>query len=143
MLKVLSKSAFALTLAGSVAFSGVPTSGSSAKAAAPKSTYELSLAHYVSASPELQDKAKELGKDLSKVDPAEKIANQQGAKFEQAGDNHVMNQPTTGDVPVLVILAKFKDGDEPKGDVPGQVPAKYFEDLTFGDHYDPYELDEF
>ncbi|WP_160725942.1 M6 family metalloprotease domain-containing protein [Bacillus sp. USDA818B3_A] len=143
MWKVLSKSAFTLALAGSVAFSGVPTSGSSVKAAAPLSTYELSLAHYVSASPELQAKAKELGKDLSKVDPAEKTANQQGEKFQQAGDNHVTNQPATGDVPVLVILAKFKEGDEPKGDVPGQVPPKYFEDLIFGDHYDPYQLDEF
>ncbi|MBT2659263.1 hypothetical protein J7E81_29380 [Bacillus sp. ISL-18] len=51
MLKVLSQSAFALALAGCVAFSGVPTSGSSTKAAALKNTYELSLAHYVSASP--------------------------------------------------------------------------------------------
>lgn len=143
MLKVLSKSAFALALAGSVAFTGFQSSDSSTKAASPKSTYDLSLAHYVGASPELETKAKELGKDLSKVDPAEKVVKQLGTKFQQAGNNHVNYQTANGEVPVLVILAKFKEGDEPKGDVPGQVPPKYIEDLIFGDSYNPYELDEF
>jgi immune inhibitor A len=143
LLKVLSKSAFALALAGSLTLTGYQTTDLQPKVTKASSTYDLSLAHYVGASPELAAKAKELGKDLSKVDPAEKVANQQGTKFKQAGDNHVQNQPATGDVPVLVILAKFKDGDEPKGDVTGQVPAKYFEDLIFGDQYNPYELPEF
>lgn len=143
MLKVPSKSAFALALAGSLTLTGYQSTNLQSKETKASSTYDLSLAHYVGASPELAAKAKELGKDLSKVDPAEKVANNQGTKFEQAGDNHVVNQPATGDVPVLVILAKFKEGDEPKGDVPGQVPPKYFEDLIFGDHYDPYKLDEF
>ncbi|WLR55821.1 hypothetical protein LC048_02100 [Mesobacillus subterraneus] len=31
----------------------------------------------------------------------------------------------TGYVPVLVLLAKYPDGDEPVGDMPGQVPAEY------------------
>ncbi|HYK72871.1 MAG TPA: M6 family metalloprotease domain-containing protein, partial [Pseudoneobacillus sp.] len=55
----------------------------------------------------------------------------------------VTPQPAVGDVPVLVILAKFKEGDEPKGDVSGQVPAKYFNDLIFGETYNPYELPQF
>jgi M6 family metalloprotease-like protein len=107
-----------------------------------RTKYDLGLAHYVSASPELAQKAKELGVDISKADPAEKIANL-GAKFQQAGDNQVSYNKTTGDVSVLVILAKYKDGDEPVGDMPGQVPAHYYEDLIFGTEYNPYELDVF
>ncbi|AZU62883.1 M6 family metalloprotease domain-containing protein [Neobacillus mesonae] len=143
MLKVLSKSAFALALAGSVVFAGGQLDGSETKAAAVTKSSELSLAHYVSASPELTDKAKELGKDLSKKDPAEKAAKQLGTKFQQAGNTHVKYQSANGEVPVLVILAKFKEGDEPLGDYPGQVPPKLIEDLIFGDHYNPYELEEF
>lgn len=142
LLKVLSKSALALAMAGSIGLAGLQTHDAPAVKAQSNSTYGLSLAHYVGAAPELADKAKQLGKDIEKNDPADKIANQ-GAKFEQAGNNHVTPQPAVGDVPVLVILAKFKDGDEPKGDPKGQVPAKYFDDLIFGDHYNPYELDEF
>ncbi|WP_338136075.1 M6 family metalloprotease domain-containing protein [Cytobacillus firmus] len=49
----------------------------------------------------------------------------------------------TGDIPVLVLLAKYSDGDEPVGDMPGQVPAEYYEDLIFGTEYNPYELPQF
>nr|WP_309867849.1 M6 family metalloprotease domain-containing protein [Bacillus sp. SLBN-46] len=143
LLKVLSKSAFTLALAGSLVMTGYHSSNSSAKVTKAKDTYHLSLAHYVGASPELAAKAKELGKNLSKVDPAEKVADKLGTKFQQAGDNHVKYQTADGKVPVLVILAKFKDGDEPVGDVSGQVPANYINDLIFGETYNPYELDEF
>lgn len=141
MLKVLSKSAIALALAGSIGLAGVQTqAGPEAKA---KAAYDLSLAHYISAAPELADKAKKLGIDISKADPAEKIANKTGAKFNQAGDNHVAYKKATGDIPVLVLLAKYPDGDEPIGDMPGQVPAHYYEDLIFGTEYNPYELPQF
>jgi len=141
LLKVLSSSALSLALVGSTIFAG----GSSISADAPvkeKNTYQLSLAHHVGASPELAEQAKRLGIDLSKADPAERIANQ-GKKFQQAGDSHVAYRKAEGDIPVLVILAKYKDGDEPIGDMPGQVPAHYYEDLIFGTEYNPYELEQF
>ncbi|MCC3357225.1 M6 family metalloprotease domain-containing protein [Bacillus sp. REN16] len=139
MLKVLSKTGLTLALAGGVMLSGFQLNESPTKSS---SKYDLSLAQYVAATPELADKAKEQGFNVSKADPAEKIANN-GKKFQQAGDNHVAYKAATGDVPVLVILAKYKDGDEPKGDLPGQVPAHYYEDLIFGDEYNPYELEAF
>jgi immune inhibitor A len=139
MLKVLSKTGLSLALAGSIALAGFQTSETPTKA---KHTYDLSLAHYVGASPELAERAKKLGIDISKADPAEKIANN-GTKFQEPGDNHVAYKKATGDVPVLVILAKYKDGDEPVGDMPGQVPAHYYEDLIFGKEYNPYELEQF
>ena len=139
LLKVLSKAGLTLALAGSVVLTGFQLDESSS---VETSKYDLSLAKYVAATPELADKAKELGFDVSKVDPAEKIANN-GKKFQQPGDNHVAYKEATGDIPVLVILAKYKDGDEPIGDLDGQVPAKYYEDLIFGTEYNPYELDVF
>lgn len=137
MLKVLSKTGLTLALAGGIAFSGYQSN--EAKVA---STYDLQLAHYVGIAPELAEKAREAGLDLSKVDPAERVA-ANGTKFQQAGDNHVAYKKSSGDVPVLVILAKYKDGDEPIGDLSGQVPASYYEDLIFGTEYNPYELDYF
>ncbi|KAA0546224.1 M6 family metalloprotease domain-containing protein [Bacillus sp. BGMRC 2118] len=141
MLKVLSKSALSLALAGSLVAGGAMSSGGTEEVKA-KGTYGLELAHYVGASPELAQKAKDLGIDLSKVDPAEKIAGQ-GSKFQAPGDSHVAYREATGDIPVLVLLAKYKDGDEPVGDMTGQVPAKYYEDLIFGTEYNPYELEQF
>ncbi|WP_088006458.1 M6 family metalloprotease domain-containing protein [Indiicoccus explosivorum] len=141
MIKVLSTSALAAALAGTAVFAG--TAGTSDSAAVqPEAKHGLELAHYVGASPELAQKAKELGVDVSKADPAEKIQNV-GTKFQQAGDNHVAYKHATGDVPVLVILAKYADSDEPVGDMEGQVPAKYYEDLIFGTEYNPYELPQF
>ncbi|MEI5906780.1 M6 family metalloprotease domain-containing protein [Bacillus spongiae] len=137
---MLSKKGLALTIAGGIALAGFQLSDTADKESG--SQYDLSLGHYVGASPELTQKAKELGVDVSKVDPAEKIANH-GKKFQQAGDHSVAYKEATGDVPVLVLLAKYKDGDEPIGDFAGQVPAKYYEDLIFGEEYNPYELDEF
>lgn len=139
MLKVLSASALSVALAGSAVFAGVNASNSEVK---PQSKYELSLAHHVGAAPELVDRAKELGIDISKVDPAEKTA-ETGVKFQQPGDNHVAYKEASGDIPVLVLLAKYPNGDEPIGDMPGQVPAHYFEDLIFGAEYNPYELPQF
>ncbi|PWW28832.1 M6 family metalloprotease-like protein [Cytobacillus oceanisediminis] len=139
MLKVLSTSALSLALAGSAVFAGLGPADTQAKQ---ESKYQISLADHVGVTPELGEKAKELGIDLSKVDPAEKAA-QNGAKFQEPGDNHVAYRESTGDVPVLVLLAKYPEGDEPKGDMPGQVPAKYYEDLIFGDEYNPYELEQF
>jgi immune inhibitor A len=139
LLKVLSKTGLSLALVGSIALAGFQQSEAPTNEA---SKYDLSLAHYVGASPELAEKAKELGADVSKADPAEKIANH-GAKFQQAGDNLVAYKAATGDVPVLVLLAKYADGDEPVGDMKGQVPAKYYEDLIFGTEYNPYELEAF
>lgn len=139
MLKVLSTSALSLALAGSAVFAGVSANDSATNY---HSKYEISLAHHIGAAPELVDRAKELGIDISKVDPAEKAA-QAGAKFQQPGDNHVAYREATGDVPVLVLLAKYPNGDEPIGDMPGQVPPKYYEDLIFGTEYNPYELEQF
>ncbi|TLS36801.1 M6 family metalloprotease domain-containing protein [Pseudalkalibacillus caeni] len=140
MLKVLSKTGLSLALAGGVALAGFQTSDT--PVVKESSKYDLNLAHYVGASPELAEKAKNLGVDVSKADPAEEIANQ-GAKFQQAGDNHVAYNKTSGDVPVLVLLAKYPEGDEPIGDMKGQVPAHYYEDLIFGTEYNPYELEQF
>ncbi|URM32440.1 M6 family metalloprotease domain-containing protein [Cytobacillus firmus] len=139
MLKVLSTSALTLALAGSAVFAGAGPADTQAKQ---ENKYQINLAHHVGASPELAAKAKELGIDLSKADPAEKAA-KAGAKFQQPGDNHVAYKEATGDIPVLVLLAKYPDGDEPVGDMPGQVPAKYYEDLIFGTEYNPYELKQF
>jgi immune inhibitor A len=138
LLKILSQAGLSLALVGSVAFTSYQPNNVHEQA---KHTYDLSLAHYVGASPELVEKAKELNIDISKADPAEKLNN--GTKFLQAGDNHVKYNITDGEVPMLVILAKFKEGDEPIGDPAGQVPAKYFEDLIFGYEYNPYELEQF
>jgi immune inhibitor A len=139
LLKVLSKVGLVLALAGGVVFSGLQLSDSTAEKT---SQYDFSPATYVGVSPDLADKARELGIDVSKVDPTEKMANH-GKKFQQAGDNRVAYSETKGDVPVLVLLAKYKDGDEPIGDMEGQVPAEYYEDLIFGTEYNPYELDVF
>ncbi|MCM3706533.1 M6 family metalloprotease domain-containing protein [Cytobacillus firmus] len=139
MLKVLSTSALTLALAGSAVFAGAGPADIHTKQG---NKYQINLAHHVGASPELASKAKELGIDLSKADPAEKAA-KAGAKFQQPGDNHVAYNEATGDIPVLVLLAKYPDGDEPVGDMPGQVPAKYYEDLIFGTEYNPYELTQF
>ncbi|MGO1059312.1 M6 family metalloprotease domain-containing protein [Planococcus sp. FY231025] len=139
MLKVLSTSALALALVGSAVFAGA---GAQETSPVQTNKAEISLGHYVGASPELSEKAKKLGLDLSKADPADKLA-EQGTKFQEPGDNHVAYNTTQGDVPVLVILAKYKDGDEPIGDMPGQVPAEYYEDLIFGTEYNPYELPQF
>jgi immune inhibitor A len=138
LLKILSQAGLSLALVGSVAFTSYQPNDVHEQA---KHTYDLSLAHYVGASPELVEKAKELNIDISKADPAEKLNN--GTKFQQAGDNHVAYRSATGDVPILVILAKYPNGDEPVGDMPGQVPAKYYEDLIFGTEYNPYELEQF
>ncbi|MBX0315856.1 M6 family metalloprotease domain-containing protein [Planococcus glaciei] len=139
MLKVLSTSALALALVGSTVFAGA---GANDASAVPSSKHELSLAEHVGASPELTEKAKKLGIDISKKDPAQK-ADQAGTKFQAPGDNHVAYNTTEGDVPVLVVLAKYKEGDEPVGDMPGQVPAHYYKDLIFGSEYNPYELPQF
>jgi immune inhibitor A len=139
LLKILSQAGLSLALVGSVAFTSYQPNDVHEQA---KHTYDLSLAHYVGASPELVERAKELNIDISKADPAEKIA-KHGEKFQQPGDNHVAYKEATGDVPVLVILAKYPNGDEPVGDMPGQVPAKYYEDLIFGTEYNPYELEQF
>ncbi|WP_286137302.1 M6 family metalloprotease domain-containing protein [Bacillus sp. 7894-2] len=139
LLKVLSTSALTLALAGSAVFAGAGPADTQAKQ---ENKYQINLAHHVGASPELAAKAKELGIDLSKADPAEKAA-KAGAKFQQPGDNHVAYKEATGDIPVLVLLAKYPKGDEPVGDMPGQVPAKYYEDLIFGTEYNPYELPQF
>ncbi|MEK5062640.1 M6 family metalloprotease domain-containing protein [Cytobacillus sp. FSL R5-0596] len=139
LLKVLSTSALTLALAGSAVFAGAGPADIHTKQG---NKYQINLAHHVGASPELASKAKELGIDLSKADPAEKAA-KAGAKFQQPGDNHVAYNEATGDIPVLVLLAKYPDGDEPVGDMPGQVPAKYYEDLIFGTEYNPYELTQF
>ncbi|EWG13047.1 protease [Cytobacillus firmus DS1] len=139
MLKVLSTSALSLALAGSAVFAGAGPADTQSKQ---ENKHQISLAHHVGASPELAAKAKELGIDLSKADPAEKAA-KAGAKFQQPGDNHAAYKEATGDIPVLVLLAKYPDGDEPVGDMPGQVPAKYYEDLIFGTEYNPYELPQF
>lgn len=140
MFKKASAVALSLSLVGGLAF----TTGASVQPQESVKSYNLSLGKYVSASPELQELAKTKGFDLSKVDPAEKFHNQNnGAKFQQAGDNLVAYQKTNDEIPMLVLLAKFKDGDEPIGDSPGQVPAKQFDDLVFGNTYNPYELDQF
>lgn len=141
MLKVLSKTALTVTLAGSLVATGF--SSSTAQPQEEAATYDLSLADYVGVTPELAEKAKDLGVDLSKADPAEKLADKQGKKFQQPGDDHVAYQDATGEIPVLVILAKYKDGDEPIGDYEGQIPAHYYEDLIFGTEYNPYELPVF
>jgi immune inhibitor A len=139
LLKILSQAGLSLALVGSVAFTNYQPDNVHEQA---KHTYDLNLAHYVGASPELVERAKELNIDISKADPAEKIA-KHGEKFQQPGDNHVAYKEATGDVPVLVILAKYPNDDEPVGDMPGQVPAKYYEDLIFGTEYNPYELEQF
>ncbi|TWT27372.1 M6 family metalloprotease domain-containing protein [Planomicrobium sp. CPCC 101110] len=139
MLKVLSTSFLTLAVAGAAIFSGT---GAPAAPAEQPNKYNLSPAEHVGAAPELADKAKKLGIDISKADPVEKSA-ANGTKFQAPGDKRAAYQAAQGDVPVLVILAKYKEGDEPIGDMPGQVPAHYYEDLIFGSEYNPYELPQF
>lgn len=103
----------------------------------------MELPGLTQATPELISFAKENGIDLAEFDPAIKIIEEKrGEKFEQAGDNRVTYQPTADEIPILVLLVNFKD--EQAGGVNDiHIPAHYFEDLIFGDTYDPYDLDWF
>ncbi|TCN27279.1 hypothetical protein [Mesobacillus foraminis] len=103
MLKVFSTSVLSLALAGALVIPGLQAEEENAQE---KSTYNLHLAEYVGAAPELAEKTKKLGVDLSKSDPAEKAAEKLGTKFQRPGDHQVSYQEATGDIPVLVILAK-------------------------------------
>lgn len=140
MIKKLSVLALSATLIGSFAISSSAIQVESGEGSSSKD-FDLSLVHNISAAPDLVEKAKKLDVDLAKADPAEKLNN--GTKFQQAGDNHVAYNKTEGEIPMLVILAKFKDGDAPVGDPKGQIAPKYFENLIFGDTYNPYTLPQF
>ena len=140
MRNVLAKSAFSLALAGTLAFTGfnlmdkeVETTGQS----------HLSVMEPISATPELAEFAKEKGIDLSEHEAVQKILNAKGNKFQEPGDNHVTYKDTGEDVPMLVFLAKFKDDSAPLGASSTPVPAEQFQDLIFGDTYNPYELEQF
>ncbi|WP_085505985.1 M6 family metalloprotease domain-containing protein [Thalassobacillus devorans] len=137
--KFLSSAAASLLLV-----SGLTTglAGGGASDVEASNDYNLEPAHYVPATPELAEQAKEAGIDISKHDPAEKFANK-GSKFEQAAGDHVAYQKAEGEVPMLVLLAKYPKGDQPKGALDEPVQAKYLNDLIFGDVYNPYEMDVF
>ncbi|MDQ6597610.1 M6 family metalloprotease domain-containing protein [Bacillus salipaludis] len=135
MWKVLSTTALSLALLGGAA------SGISANQLSKPSKYQLSTPEMVSPSPEYEAYAKAKGLDLTKQ--AKKLKNlPNGKKFNAPGNNHVTYSPTKSNIPMLVLLVKFKD-EQPLGAPAEQVPAKYFNDLIFGDRYNPYELPEF
>ncbi len=141
MRNVLSTTALSLALAGSVAFSGVQGNVTTAQAGAEPAGF--SVPHQVKASPELVEQAKKDGVKLSEHNAVTKMLNNKGVKFQEAGDNHVTYKATGDSQNMLVFLVKFADETAPKGAPTTPVPAKYFQDLIFGDTYNPYELEEF
>ena len=139
MWKVLSTTALSLALLGGTA-AGLSSVGGS-KTANASSKYSLVKPELVAPSPDFEAYAKEKGIDLTKQ--ARKLYSlPNGKKFNAPGTNHVTYSPTSSEIPMLVLLVKFKD-EQPLGASAEQVPANYFNDLIFGTTYDPYILDEF
>jgi immune inhibitor A len=140
--KTLSSVALSLALIGGTA--GLYGKSTSQPAQTHTATHlSVSGPDLVSPSPEFEAFAKSKGVDLSKhAKELESIGEQKGQPFTQPGDSHVTYQPTNSEIPMLVLLVKFKD-EQPLGTPDFRVPANYFNDLIFGDTYDPYQLDEF
>ncbi|RWZ59012.1 M6 family metalloprotease domain-containing protein [Halobacillus fulvus] len=138
--KVWSSTAAAFLLASGIA-SGV--GGSSVEQAKAPVSPGISTADFVTATPELAEKAKQAGKSIAKNDPAEKHFKANGSKFEQAAGDLTTYQNAEGEVPMLVLLAKYPDGDQPKGALDEPVPAHYLQDLIFGSEYNPYSYEPF
>ncbi|MBM7551449.1 M6 family metalloprotease domain-containing protein [Thalassobacillus pellis] len=138
--KFLSSAAASLLLVSGLAtgFAEGGTQGIQASA-----DYHIKPGHYVPAAPELAEQAKKADVNLAKNDPAQKHYANQGTKFKQAAGDHIAYEKAEGDIPMLVLLAKFPDDDQPKGSLQKRVPADYFQDLIFGTEYNPYEYEPF
>lgn len=148
MLKTLSTAAVSLSLIGSLAFAGMSpsTSTSTSLVDSKLAKHVMELPSPVQATPELAQFAKEKGIDLAQFDPAVKIIHEvqkkKGKKFEQPGKSHVEYKHTDDEIPMLVLLVNFKD-EQAGGVGDMEIPAQYFQDLIFGDTYDPYQMDWF
>ncbi|MGG3470368.1 M6 family metalloprotease domain-containing protein [Neobacillus pocheonensis] len=139
MWKVLSSAALSLALLGGTTVGYSSTNVS--KTASATSKFSLVKPEQVAPSPEFEAFAKAHGIDMTKQ--AKKLASlPKGKKFNAPGTNHVTYSPTSDKIPMLVLLVKFA-GEQPVGAPATQVPAKYFNDLIFGDTYNPYELPQF
>lgn len=130
-----------LALVGSMAVAGLtPDANETASA---ENLAKFDLPEPVMATPELQEQAKKENFKLSEHKAINNMKNMNGAKFEEHGDSHVTYNPTGDEANMLVFLVDFADGTSPKGSPSERVPAEYFNDLIFGDTYNPYELEQF
>lgn len=136
MLKKLSGISLSVLLAGSLGFSSASSGGQEA----PQSSLQPDMPSAVPLAPEMQQFAKEKGINPAEHDPANKLKNH-GTKFQQPGQEGVTYNPTAEEIPMLVLMVEFPD--TAKGAPEKRVPAKYFQNLIFGDHYNPYELEIF
>ncbi|MFC4558775.1 M6 family metalloprotease domain-containing protein [Virgibacillus kekensis] len=141
--KVFTSAAASVLLASGIASSVYASAVPNGQAAGSAPDYGIQPASYVTAVPELAEKAKKAKIDISKADPAKEHFANQGAKFKQAAGNHVTYEEAEGEVPMLVLLAKYPDGDQPKGALDEPVPARYLNDLIFSTEYNPYEYGPF
>lgn len=139
----MSKSALSLAVAGSLIASTAYFSSSTLTKENTNKVTNFSVMEPTKATPELVEYAKKNGIDLSKHDQVRKLLNTSGAKFQQAGNNHVTFKDTGADVPMLVLLVQFANETAPLGAPKERVNASYFDDLIFGTEYNPYELPQF
>src|SRR5262245_36175220 len=136
MWKVLSSAALSVPLLGGTT-AGISSTNAS-KSASAASKFTDVTPKQVAPSPEFEAFSKAQGVDMTKQ--AKKLASlPKGKKFNAPGTNHVTYSPTSNEIPMLVLLVKFKD-EQPLGAPSTQVPASYFNDLIFGNTYNPYEL---
>ncbi|HEU5140360.1 MAG TPA: M6 family metalloprotease domain-containing protein [Bacillales bacterium] len=141
MLKKLSTASLALLLAGSFGMGSAVSSGEQAVAASPDSQLRPSLPNSVPLAPEMREFAKEHQLNPAEFDPANIMKKSHGKKFQRPGQTGMTYQPTDEEIPMLVLLVQYPD--VPKGAPEKIVPAKYFQNLIFGEEYNPYELEMF
>ncbi|HEX7066402.1 MAG TPA: M6 family metalloprotease domain-containing protein [Bacillales bacterium] len=141
MLKKLSSASLALLLAGSFGMGSAVSSGGQAQAKSPDLQLQPNLPDSVPLAPEMREFAKEHQLDPAKFDPANKMKKLNGKKYQQPGQTGVTYQPTDEEIPMLVLLVQYPD--VPKGAPEEIVPAEYFQNLIFGEQYNPYELEMF
>ncbi|HET7580663.1 MAG TPA: M6 family metalloprotease domain-containing protein [Bacillales bacterium] len=141
MLRKLSAVAIAVLLAGGFSVGQQVPNGGQASAESSQSAGQPGLPHSVPLTPQMQKFVKEHQLHPGKFDPANTLNTVHGKKFQEPGNGRVNYQPTDSKVPMLVLLVQFPD--VAKGAPEKLVPAKYYQHLIFGDHYDPYQLDMF
>lgn len=143
MLKKWTILSLAVLLLGGFSFSGAaaPPAKNATKTSQTSPDLKPSLPEAVQITPEMRSFAKKHGIDPKKHDPAYQLKMNRGKKFAPPGDDRVTYQPTKSKIPMLVIMVEFPD--TALGAPEKRVPAKYFQNLIFGETYNPYELELF